>query len=69
MELSKYRLCIGFGYDYDEAVEFKTTFLAALKGFDPSFSAEVPIRQIGATIGVHTGPHPLGVGLLEKLQK
>ena len=69
LELSKYRFCIGFGYDYDEAVEFKTTFLAALKGFDPSFSAEVPIRQIGATIGVHTGPHPLGVGLLEKLQK
>lgn len=24
------------------------------------------IAQIGATIGVHTGPHPLGVGLLKR---
>ena len=26
--------------------------------------AEIPLRQIGAAIAVHTGPHPLGVGVL-----
>ncbi len=26
----------------------------------------LPIYQIGATIGVHTGPYPLGLGILEK---
>ena len=24
------------------------------------------VYQIGATIGVHTGPHPIGVGLLKR---
>ena len=27
---------------------------------------EIPIYQIGATIGVHTGPYPLGLGIVEK---
>lgn len=26
----------------------------------------VPTYQIGATIGVHTGPYPLGFGVIEK---
>ena len=26
----------------------------------------IDIYQIGATVGVHTGPYPLGVGLLQK---
>ena len=25
--------------------------------------------QIGATIGVHTGPYPLGVGILKKCER
>ena len=29
----------------------------------------IDIYQIGATIGVHTGPHPLGLGLLKKYDK
>ena len=27
---------------------------------------EIPVYQIGATIGVHTGPYPLGFGIIEK---
>lgn len=33
------------------------------KGFDVK---EIPTYQIGATIGVHTGPYPLGFGVIEK---
>ncbi len=66
LDVKKYRFCIGFGYDKEEAIEFKEEFMGALKNLCPLFSDEIPIRQIGATIGVHTGPHPLGVGLLQK---
>ena len=65
-DVNKYRFCIGFGYDKEEAVKFKEKFIEAIKEICPSFNDDVSIRQIGATIGVHTGPHPLGVGLLQK---
>ena len=29
---------------------------------------EIGIYQIGATIGVHTGPYPLGVGIIKKAE-
>lgn len=67
LDIDEYRFSVGFGYDYQEAVEFKEEFIKELKELYPSFNDEVPIRQIGATIGVHTGPHPIGVGLLKKL--
>lgn len=67
LDVKKYRFCVGFGYDKEEAIEFKEKLIDALKELCPLFNDEVPIRQIGATIGVHTGPHPLGVGLLQKL--
>lgn len=66
LDVNKYRFCVGFGYDNEEAKDFKEQFVIALKELCPTFNDEVPIRQIGATIGVHTGPHPLGVGLIEK---
>ncbi len=55
----EYRLVVGYGYDIEEAKEFKSMMEKALPGFDILF------QQIGATIGVHTGPHPLGVGLVK----
>ena len=27
---------------------------------------DIPIYQIGASISVHTGPYPLGFGIIEK---
>lgn len=67
LDVNKYRFCVGFGYNQEEAVEFKEQFISALRQICPTFEQVVPIRQIGATIGVHTGPHPLGIGLLQKL--
>lgn len=60
-----YSICVGFGYDYEEAVVFRDHAVETLreKGFDVK---EIPIYQIGATISVHTGPYPLGFGILEK---
>lgn len=56
-----YTVVIGYGYDYEEAVDFRKQLLES-----QSFSGDVKIYQIGATIGVHTGPYPLGVGILKK---
>lgn len=63
-DIDKYSLAIGFGYDYDEAVTFKKL---ALNRLNEKYSVQdIPIYQIGATIGVHTGPYPLGFGIVEK---
>lgn len=60
-----YSLAVGYGYDREEGIAFRDHALAVLqeKGYDIK---EIPIYQIGATIGVHTGPHPLGFGIIEK---
>lgn len=59
-----YVFCIGYGYDYEEACEFR-------KEVEEWFAPYVKLTdtlmlQIGATIAVHTGPYPLGVGLIRK---
>lgn len=60
-----YSLAVGYGYDRDEGLSFRDYALSILqeKGYDIK---ELPIYQIGATIGVHTGPYPLGFGIIEK---
>lgn len=64
IDLKDYAICVGFGYDYSESVEFRAQLLKAL---DNKVSEEqCPILQIGATIGVHTGPYPLGIGIMKK---
>ncbi len=65
--IERFSLCIGFGYDYQEAVEFREHTLERLR--EKGYSIEkdmLPIYQIGATISVHTGPYPLGFGIIEK---
>lgn len=60
----EYSFCIGYGYDYDEAVKFREMLKELVEerlGID-----EIEIYQIGATIGVHTGPYPIGVGIIKK---
>ncbi len=59
-----YRIVVGYGYDYEEAVAFRDELLASMKTYS-SYSA-IEIFQIGATIGVHTGPYPIGLGLVRK---
>jgi DegV family protein with EDD domain len=68
-DIHSYSLAIGFGYDKKEAEDFKETALAAINkksGSSPLTSEELPLYQIGATISVHTGPYPLGFGIIEK---
>lgn len=62
-----YQIVVGYGYDYQEAVEFRDQLLASLKTY--SNITNIDIYQIGATIGVHTGPYPIGLGLLRKYEK
>lgn len=65
--IDSYSIAIGYGYDYEEAAEFRERALEALhgKGYEIS-REEIPLYQIGATISVHTGPYPLGFGIIEK---
>lgn len=60
-----YSLAVGYGYDREEGVAFRDQALATLqeRGYNIE---ELPVYQIGATIGVHTGPYPLGFGIIER---
>lgn len=62
-----YQIVVGYGYDYQEAVEFRDQLLTSLKTY--SNYTNIDIYQIGATIGVHTGPYPIGLGLIRKYEK
>ena len=60
----EYSFAVGFGYDYEDACRFKEKLRDLVKerlGID-----EITIYQIGATIGVHTGPYPIGVGIIHR---
>lgn len=60
-----FSIAVGFGYDIEEGKEFRDHALEVLRGKGLDVK-EIPIYQIGATIGVHTGPYPLGFGVIEK---
>ncbi len=62
-----YRIVVGYGYDYEEAVSFRDELLSSVQTYSGIESIE--IFQIGATIGVHTGPYPIGLGLIRKYDK
>ncbi len=60
-----YSITVGYGYDIEEGIKFRDQALSTLQesGYDIK---EIPVYQIGATIGVHTGPYPLGFGIIER---
>lgn len=58
-------LCLGYGYDIEEGTDCARIALEELHKRGLMFET-VPTYQIGATIGVHTGPYPLGFGVIEK---
>ena len=64
-DIADYSICIGYGYDKEEAVEFRDRLVSRLKEKEYDIDT-IPIFQIGATIGVHTGPYPLGIGVVKK---
>lgn len=60
LDSKNYLFILGCGYNQDEITSFKEKFEAKFPGI--TFLT----GQIGATIGVHTGPYPLGLGIIEK---
>ncbi|MCI8353828.1 MAG: DegV family protein [Lachnospiraceae bacterium] len=65
LAIESFSLAVGYGYDQGEGTAFRDHALSVLqsRGYD---IREIPTYQIGATIGVHTGPYPLGFGIIEK---
>ena len=66
IDLERYRLATGFGLDREEHTAFAQAIYDGLLelGYDRP-EVKRP-HQIGVTIGVHTGPAPIGVGLLRR---
>lgn len=60
----EYSFAIGFGYDYEEACRFKEMLKELVR--ERLGIEDIGIYQIGAAIGVHTGPYPIGVGIIKR---
>ena len=58
-----FQFITGYGYDIEEGKLYNEKLKEILKRED------VLLIQIGATIGVHTGPYPLGVGFIKKYDR
>lgn len=65
--IEDYIVASGYGYDYDEGVEFRKEVFDSVKEY--SNITGINLYQIGATIGVHTGPYPIGVGFIKQYDK
>lgn len=63
--IDRYSLAVGYGYDREEGIAFRDQALSILREKGYAIN-EIPTYQIGATIGVHTGPYPLGFGIIER---
>lgn len=55
-----YRFLLGYGYDIKEGYTFHNKVKETLNRCD------VEIAQIGTTIGVHSGPYPMGIAFIKK---
>lgn len=62
--IDHFSVAAGYGYDYEEALAYRDSALRVLK--EKYGLQKLPVYQIGATIGVHTGPYPLGLGIIRK---
>ncbi len=67
IRLEEYHLATGVGLPVAEYETFKQQLREGLqkRGYHVTEWEEI---QIGATIGVHTGPYPMGVGFLKRCQ-
>lgn len=64
IDIRDYSVAIGYGYDREEAAQFRLQLLEKL-GWEAE-AERILLQQIGSTIGVHTGPHPLGLGFVRR---
>lgn len=69
LSINDFSIAVAFGYDMEEAEKFRTDSYGILKAEFPEMNIELEMLQIGATIGVHTGPYPIGFGIMKKLTK
>ena len=68
LDLSQWRVVTGFGLDREEYDAFTDQIFADLARLGHQVPRS-PVYQIGMTIGVHTGPTPIGVGLLKRAER
>ncbi len=65
MNPDDYEIVTGYGLDYQEAVKFRDLLEEELrKKYNRPEMEEIGIYQIGSTIGVYTGPYPIGLGFI-----
>lgn len=64
ININNFEFAIGYGYDIEEAENFTAEFKKILAGL--GYNKDISFEQIGATISVHTGPQPLGIGFVER---
>lgn len=62
--INDYRICTGKGFDQEEYDAFHAEVTAEMKAL--GYEGEVESYQIGCTIGVHTGPAPIGIACIRK---
>lgn len=58
-------IIIGYCYDYEEACRLQEMTLARLTEVY-AMDVDIPVCQIGATIGVHAGPYSIGYGVVRR---
>lgn len=63
---NEWAMTVGYGYDKEEGERVRKQFEERLHQEYPDTNIQIPLMRIGATIGVHTGPYPIGVGLIKK---
>ena len=68
LDLKDYRVVTGFGLDRAEYENFTDELWAGLAQRGMDIPRGRPY-QIGIAIGVHTGPTPIGVGLLKRAKR
>lgn len=61
----QFAIAIGYGYDYNEALDFRARVESMLEGLGLG-GEEIPLTHISSVIAVHTGPYPLGIGIIAK---
>ena len=68
MVVEDYQFVIGYGYDLEEAKGFRDDLVNAINEAhgDVIKSEDIELRKIGAAIGVHVGPHALGIAIVCK---
>lgn len=65
IDLSAYTVTTGYGYDHEEYAAFNEQAEALLRDLGHTWE-RMGDFHISVTIGVHTGPHPIGIGLLRR---